>query len=138
MLALDDAGCAHLNGAIALCGNGTLAVNGLAQCVDNTPDQTAAHGYRDHLAGALDGIAFLDSVVGTQDNDGNGVFFQVLCHAIGAVGEFHQLACHALIQAGSLGNAVTDQDDHTGLAGFQFIFVVLDLTTDDFCNFFGS
>mgnify|MGYP003295263956 CR=1 FL=1 len=83
-------------------------------------------------------FAFLDAGVGAKDHDGNGVLFQVLGHAVGAVGEFHQLACHALFQTGSLGNAVTYQDDNAGFADFNFIFVVFDLTTDDFCNFFGS
>ena len=45
---------------------------------------------------------------------------------------------HALIQAGNSGDTVTYNDDHTGLAGFQLGFVVLDLTTNDFCDFFGS
>ena len=72
-----------------------------------------------------DGIAFLDALVRSQDDDGDGVLFQVLCHAVGAVGEFHKFTGHALVKTGGLGNAVTDQDDNTGFTYFNFVFVVL-------------
>ena len=138
MLPLDDAGSRGLDRPVAFGGDGALAVDGLTQSVDDTADQVLAHGHGDDPAGALDGVTLLDAVVGTQDNDGHGVFFQVLGHTVGAVGEFQQLTGHALVQAGGLGDAVADEDDHAGLALFHFAFVVLDLTTDDFRDFFGS
>ena len=72
------------------------------------------------------------------DDNGNRVLFQILCHAVGTVGEFHQFTGHALGQSGNLGDAVTDQNDNAGFADFHFVFVVFDLTTNDFCYFFGS
>ena len=108
------------------------------QGVDDTADQAAAHGNGNDTAGALDDVAFLDAGVAAQDNDGDGLFVQVLSHAVFAVGELHQLVGHALGQAGNGGDAVTGDDDDAGLAGLELILVVLDLTTDDFCDLFGS
>ena len=138
MLTIDDAGSGHFDGAVAFGFDGTLAVDGLAQCVDNAADQALANGNGNDTAGTLDGVAFLNTLVSTQDNDGDGILVQVLGHAVRTVGELDQLACHALVQAGYGGNTVTDQDDNAGLAGLHLVFVVLDLTTNYFGYFFGS
>ena len=94
--------------------------------------------YRHNPAGTLDRIALLDALIRTKDDDGYGIFFQVLGHAEGAVGEFHQFTGHALVQAGGLGNAVADEDDHAGFAHFDLILIVFDLTANDFRYFFRS
>ena len=135
---VDDARGRGFDGAVGLGGDGALAVNGLTQGVDNTAQKALTHRHGNHLTGALYRIPLFDTLVVAQDNHGHRILFQILGHAIGTVGEFHQLAGHALVQAGDLGNAVSHQDHHAGFAGFQLLFVVLDLTTDDFRNFFGS
>ena len=138
MLPLNDARSGHFDGAVALCLDGTLAVDGLTQRVDNAADEVFAHGNGNYFAGALDGVAFLNAAVRAQNDNGNRVLFQILGHTESAVGEFHQFACHALVQTGDLGNAVTHQNDHTGLAGLNFIFVIFDLRTNDLRDFFRS
>ena len=138
MLPLDDTGGGHFDGAVGLGLDGTLAIDGLAQGVDNTADERLTNGHGYHPAGALNGVTLLDALIGAKDGDGDGVLLQVLGHAEGAVGEFYQLAGHALVQAGGLGNAVADHDDRAGFAGLHFVLVVFDLTTNDFCDFFGS
>ena len=65
MLTLDDAGCRHFDGAVALCRNGAFSVNGFAQRVDNTADQAIANGNGYDTAGAFDDIALFNAVVGT-------------------------------------------------------------------------
>ena len=101
-----------------------LAVHGLTQGVDHAANEPLAHGHGHHLAGAGDGIAFLDALVGAQHNDGHAVFLQVQGHAVLAVGEAHQLVGHAIIQAADAGDAVADHDDGAGIALGNFIFVV--------------
>ena len=89
-------------------------------------------------AALADMMRMVQTVVGAEDNDGNRILLQVLSHAVGAVGEFQQFAGHALIQTGYTGDAVANQDHDTGLVGPHFIFVIFNLVTDDFCDFFGS
>ena len=56
-------GAVVLDGPVLLRVHGALAVDGLAQGVDHTADQRLAHRHGDHLAGALDRIAFPDALV---------------------------------------------------------------------------
>ncbi len=137
-LAVDDAGSRRFDGTETVVCDGALTIDGFAQCVDDTANQGIANGNGNDTTGTLDGVAFLDAAVIAKDNNGDGVFVQVLCHAVFAVGEFNQLAGHALIQSGDRCDTVADNDDSAGFAGFQLGFVVLDLTTDDFRYFFGS
>ena len=46
----------------------TLAVDRLAQCVDNAAEHGLAHRYLDDALGALDRVALTDILVRTQDN----------------------------------------------------------------------
>ena len=138
MLSLNDAGGRGFDGLVSLGFDAALAVNRGTQGVDDTANQALANGYGYHLAGTLYDVAFLDALVRAKDNDGNGFFFQVLCHAVGAIGEFHQLTGHALIKTGGLCDAVAHQNDDTGFTDLDLVFVVFDLTTNDFGYFFGS
>ena len=137
VLPLDDTGGGHFDGAVGLRLNAALAVDGLAQGVDNAPDELFAHGDGHDSAGALDGIAFLNALIGAEDDDGDGVLFQILGHAVGAVGKFHQLTGHALFKTRGLGNAVAYQNDDAGFADFNLVFVIFDLAANDFRYFFG-
>ena len=135
-LALDDAGGAALNGAVLGGLDGACAVDGLAQCVDDTADQCLAHRDGHDLAGALDGAALFDSDVRAQQNDGDGILLEVLGHAVLAVLKLEQLACHALFQTAGAGDAVAHQNDRADLALLDDIFVMLDLSTDDLGDLF--
>ena len=135
-LAVDDAGSTALNGAVLGGLDGACTVDGLAQCVDDTADQCVAHRHGNDLAGALDGAAFLDADVGAQQNDGDGVLLQILCHSVFAVVKLQQLTCHALFQTTGPGDAVAHHNDRAGLALLDGIFVMLDLRTDDLGDLF--
>ena len=84
---VNNAGSRRLNGVVGRRGDGALAVNGVAQRVHNTADQSVAHRHGNDSAGALDDVAFLNAPVVTQDHDGDGLLLQILGHAVGAVGE---------------------------------------------------
>ena len=136
-LALDDAGRVALDGAVLLRVHGAFAVHGLAQGVDHAADQTFAYGHRNHLARALDHVAFLDVLVVAQHNHGDAVFFQVQGHAVGAVGKLHQLVGHALVQAAHAGDAVADHDGGAGIILRDAVFIMLDLLFDELGDLFG-
>ena len=131
-LSLDDAGRRGLDRGVFLRLDGAFGVDGLAQRVYNAADQRLADRDGDDLAGALDDVALADAVVAAQHDDGDGVFLQILRHAIRAVGEFHQLTGHTAVQSGRAGDAVADQNDRAGFGLVDFCFIVLDLTADDF------
>ena len=61
-LAVKDSGRRRLNGTIVGGFDGAFTVDGLAQRVDDTADQSFAHRDGDDLARALDGAAFLDEL----------------------------------------------------------------------------
>ena len=131
MLAVDDAGGRHFDGAEGLRFDGAFAVDGFAQGVHHTSDQPFTHRHGDHLAGALDGVAFLDAGIGAQNDNGNGIFLQILSHAEGAVGKLHKFAGHTVVQPGYLGDAVTDKNDHAGFGSLEVVFIMLYLLTND-------
>ena len=138
MLSLGDPGSGHLNGAVILCRDGTLAVDGLAQGVDNTPDESLTNRNGCDTPGTRNGVALPDQRVGAENDDGNGILFQILRHTEGAVGKFQQLAGHAFFQTRCSGDAVAHRDDHAGLTDFHPVFVVLDLIAKDFGDFFSA
>ena len=109
----------------------TVAINGLADRVDNTADHSLSHRHRYDSARALDGLSFTDPLVSTEKHDGNTVFFQVLCHSEGAVLKLQQLAGHTACQAAGSGNTVTDSQDCACFCLFDRILIVFDLAPDD-------
>ena len=111
-----------------------LAVDRLAERVDDAADQIFAHGHRDDPAGPLDRVALADALVRAQDDQGDGVLLEILRHAVGAVGKFHELVDHALFQSGRACNAVADRDDGADLVLLDFGFVILDLRSNDLCD----
>src|SRR6185369_13350085 len=86
----------------------TLAVDGIAERVDDAAEQALADGRVDDGAGALDGLAFLDLAVGAEDHDTDVVGFQVQRHAARAVLELDHLTGLDVVEAVDAGNAVAD------------------------------
>ena len=62
-------------------GDRTLAVDRIAERVDDAAEQFLADRHVDDRAGALDGLAFLDLAVGAEDHDADVVGFEVQRHA---------------------------------------------------------
>lgn len=71
--------------------NGTFAVNGVTESIDDTTEKFRADGDIDDLTGTLDSVAFLDGTIVTEDGDTNVVGLQVETHATDTGGEFHHL-----------------------------------------------
>ena len=71
-----DRGTATLSGL-----DGALAVNGVAESIDDTSEELGADGDVDDLTGSLDNVSFLDETVATEDGHTDIVGFQVQAHA---------------------------------------------------------
>src|SRR5690606_36341695 len=80
-LARNDAGSLDVDAATFLGLDRALAVDGIAESVDNTAQQFRTDRNVDDRAGTLDDVAFLDVAVGTEDNDTDIIAFKVQRHA---------------------------------------------------------
>src|SRR3546814_10767631 len=72
-------------------GEWPLAVDRVAERIDDTAEQPAADRHVDDGAGPLDGVAFLDVAVRPEDHDADIVGFEVERHAANAARELHHL-----------------------------------------------
>ena len=69
-----------------------LAVDGIAERIDNAAEQALADRHFDDRAGTLDDIAFADRAVIAEDDDADIVGFEVERHAFDAALEFDHFA----------------------------------------------
>ena len=112
VLALDHAGGDALDRPGLVGRDRTLAVDRLAEGVDHAADQRVADRHRGDPAGGADLVALFDLGVLTDDEDADGVLFQVEGQADGVRSwELDQLTGHDLAQAVDVGDAVADADD---------------------------
>ena len=107
----DDAGGLDLHLAVVVGLDLALAVDGLADAVDDPADQGLADGNLNDPLGALDRVAFLDVMGFAEDGGADVVLFEVEDHAHDVAGELQQLAGHGLVETVDAGDAVTDGDD---------------------------
>ncbi len=105
----DDAGRLDLDPRPVHIGQRTLAVDRFAQRIDDPAEQAAPDRHIDDGAGALDGIAFADAAVVTEDDDADIVALEVERHAAHAIGKFDHLASLNLVEAIDPGNTVADR-----------------------------
>jgi hypothetical protein len=77
----------------------TLAVDRLAQGVDDATDQLGADRNFQNATGALDGVAFGNAFVLTQHHGADGVALEVHGEAEHVAGEFQHFALHGIGEA---------------------------------------
>ncbi len=126
-LAWDDARGLHFHTLALGALDRALAVNRVAKAIDNTAQQALANRHVNDGAQALDGVAFLDLAVGTENHDTDIVGFQVQGHALDPVRELDHLAGLDLVQPVDTGDTVTDGEDLTDLGDISFGTEVRDL-----------
>src|SRR5690606_37340480 len=85
--ARDDAGRFHVNAAALVSLDRALAVDRLAQRVDDAAEQTLADRDVHDLAKPLDRVAFLEAAVLAEDDDADVVALEVERHALHAAGK---------------------------------------------------
>ena len=104
----NDAGRLDVD-AGALCGvDRALAVDRVAERVDDAAEKLLADRHVDDRAGALDRLAFLDLAVRAENDDADVVGLEVQRHAARAVLELDHLAGLDLVEAVGAGDAVAD------------------------------
>src|SRR5690606_5524560 len=100
-----------LDGAAAVRVDRAPAVDRGAQRGHDAPEERLAHRHVGDTPRSLDLHALFDLRVVAEDEDADGLLFQVHGQAGDAVLELHQLAVHALGQAVRAGDTVAGLDD---------------------------
>ena len=113
-LTIDDARGDLFDNVKFLGFNRPLAVNRLAERVDNAADQLAADRNRKNAAGGLHRVAFGNTFVVAENNGADGIAFEVQSEAINLTRELQHFALHHVAQAVNTSNAV-GQRDHGAL-----------------------
>ena len=119
-------------------GDRSLAVDRLAERVDDAAEHLLADRHRDDAAGALDRIAFLDLGVLAEQHRADAVLFEVERDAEHAVRELEHLAGHGALDAVHARDAVADRDHGADFGHVDGWTACSDLVADDLGDLFGS
>src|SRR6185436_14322119 len=137
-LARNDAGRLDVDAHALVRLDRALAVDRVAQRIDDAAEQALADRRIHDGAGALDGLAFLDLAVGAENHDADVVGFEVERHAAGAVLELDHLAGLDVVQPVDAGDTVTDGQHLPDFRDLGFLAEILDLVLQDRGNFRGA
>ena len=96
--AIDDAGRDALDRHRLLRHDRALAVDRLAERVDDAADQLGADRHRDDPPGPLDRVPFLDLGVVAEEHRADALLFQVQRDPVDAVRELEHLAGHRVLR----------------------------------------
>ncbi len=129
--ALGDAGGDDFDRAAILGDDRALAVERIAERIDHAAQQLVADGNAQQAAGAADFVAFGDFQVVAQDDDADGVFFEVERQADRAVGELDHLLGHHAREAVDAGDAVADFEHAADFADVDLRGELLDFLLND-------
>jgi hypothetical protein len=133
--ARNDAGRLDLDARALDVGERTLAVDRIAERVDDAAEQAAAHGHLDDGAGALHHVAFADAAIVSEHHDADIVGLEVERHALHAVGELDHLAGLDLVQPVDARDAVTDRQHLPDLGDIGLGTEIGDLLLQDCGDF---
>src|SRR5262249_15744957 len=114
-----------------------LAVDGLAERVEDTPDERLADRHLGDAAGALDRVALLDLLVLPEEHRADLVLLEVEHHPDDVVGELQQFAGHRLLEPVHPRDAIADLDDATDLLQVHLGLVARELALDDLADLSG-
>ena len=109
----------------------TFAVERVAQRIDDSADERIADGNRQQRTGRADLVPFGDLQVVAEDDDADGVLFQVEDLPANAAGELDHFAGHGRRQAIAPSDAVAHFEYATDFGRFNLAAKVLNLLLDD-------
>ena len=85
----------------------SLAVDRVADRVDDSPKEGVADGDRKHSTRRADLVAFLDARRVAHDDGADRVFVKVQCHTDETTGELEEFGRHGVRESGNPGDPVT-------------------------------
>ncbi len=115
-----------------------LAVDRIAERIDDAAEQALADRHFDDGAGALDGLAFRDLAVGAEDHDADIVAFEIERHAFDAALELDHLAGLDIVEAVDARDAVADRQHLADFGDLGLLAEILDLILENCGNFSGA
>ena len=115
-----------------------LAVDRLAERIDDAAEQALADRHVDDGARALDGLAFLDLAVVAEDHDADIVGFEIERHAFHAAFELDHFAGLHIVETVDAGDAVADRQHLADFGDLGFLAEILDLLFEDRGDFSGA
>src|SRR5262249_50095417 len=108
-----------------------LAVERLAERVDDAAEHAIAHGHRHHAAGAAHGLALLDVLPLAEERDADVVLLEVEGNADDAMLELEPLQGDAVHEPVDTGDAVADLQNGADLGEVGLDVVTLDPLLQD-------
>ena len=135
-LAVGNARCRRLDRTELLRVDGSLAVDGAAECVHDASDHRLAHGHLHDASRTLYGVTLLDEGLAAEQHRADALLLEVQHEPVDIVAEVEQLACHRLVEAVDMRNAVADLKNRADVVDVQIDIIVLDAFLDDGSNFF--
>src|SRR6201998_1846416 len=137
-LARNDARRLDIDAAALGCLDRALAVDRIAERIDDAAEQPLADRRVHDGAGALDRLAFLDLAVRAEDHDTDVVGFEIERHAAGAILELDHLTGLDVVEPIDAGDAVTDGQHLSDFGDLGLLAEILDLVFEDRGNFRGA
>ena len=137
-LPLDDARRLELERPPLVALDRALAVERVAERVDDAAEQPLADGHAHDLAGPPDGLALLDVLPLAEERDADVVLLEVERDADDAVLELEPLERDAVLEAVDAGDAVADLEDGADLGEVGLDVVLLDPLLQDRGDLFGA
>src|SRR5688572_29969070 len=135
-LAIDDARRNAFDWHEGFRRNGTLAVDRLAERIDDAAEQLFADRHGNDAARALYNVTFFDFRVLAEEHGANAVFFEIQRDAKHAVRKLEHLAGHGTLDAVHARDAVAERHDAADFGDVDFDGVAANLVADDLGNFF--
>ncbi len=137
-LPIDDAGSETLDRQKLFRRDRTLAVNRLAERVDDAAEHLVADGNRDDAPGALHLVPFLDLLEVAQQHRADALLLEVQRDAEHPVRELEHLAGHRALEAVHARDAVADGDDGADFRDVDGRREAADLVANEFGDFVRS
>ena len=134
-LAIDNARRHALDGRGGLGIERALAVDGVAQRVDDAAQQFRTHRHFEDATGGAHRVAFADAFVLAQHHSADRVLLEVQCQAEDVAGELEHFAVARIGQAVDAHDAVGHRHDTADVAVFSRAGEVFDPLTDQVADF---
>ncbi len=130
-LARQDARRLHVDAHHLVVLDRALAVDRIAERVDDAAEQALADRDLDDGARTLDGVAFLDAAVVAEDHAADVVGFEVERHAAHAARKLDHLARLDVVETVDASDAVADRQHLADFGDLGFLAEILDLVLED-------